>query len=263
MTGAARPAFPSAPAPAMGLGAAAAGGGEIQHMVSETGEQLSPIGSRPSLIDTTYDRLVDAIATDRLPPGARLNQRDLADQLMVSRQPISHALHRLKAAGLAVESGRKGLVVAPVDTARLTDLYDLRAEIEGLVAERAAAKVAGGKADAEEIDRLETMLAAGTRIDGTTPILDCITADVAFHLCLYRLCGSAVISETIEPLWPHFRRSMGRALSLEGHRRVSWRGHEAIATAILAGQPEAAREAMRAHIRTARETTLGRLASRA
>lgn len=232
-------------------------------MTAETVESLSPIASRPSLIDTTYDRLVDAIATDKLPPGTRLNQRDLADQLMVSRQPISHALHRLKAAGLAVETGRKGLVVAPVDTVRLTDLYDLRAEIEGLVAHRAATRIFRSLADPREVEQLRNMMSAGHRIDETTPILDCISADVAFHLCLYRLCGSDVVSETIEPLWPHFRRSMGRALTLEGHRRVSWQGHETVGEAILAGDAEAARHAIREHIRIAKETTLGRLASRA
>lgn len=228
-------------------------------MAESAQDGLTPIGLRPSLIDTTYDRLVDAIATDRLPPGTRLNQRDLAEQLMISRQPISHALHRLKAAGLAVETGRKGLVVAPVDLVRLTDLYELRAEIEGLVAERAARTLAAGTADPADVERLRALLAEGATIGEATPILDCIAADVAFHLCLYRLCGSAVISETIEPLWPHFRRSMGRALSLFDHRRVSWQGHEAIARAVLAGDAAAARAAMRQHIEVARAATLARL----
>lgn len=220
-------------------------------MLESPSDRLAPVDAGRSLTDTIYERLVDAIATDRLPPGGRLNQRDLAEQLMVSRQPVSHALHRLKASGLAAETGRKGLVVAPVDPDRLRDLYALRTEIEGLVAERAAANLRDGVADPADAARLAELAASGGGIDDATPVLDCILADVAFHLCLYRLCGSAVISETIAPLWPHFRRSMGRALSVASHRKVSWEGHAAIARAVLAGEPEAARQAARAHIEIA------------
>lgn len=224
--------------------------------LSEMVDALLPIGLNRSLTDTTYDRLVDAIATDRLPPGARLNQRDLADRLMVSRQPISHALNRLKATGLAVETGRKGLVVAPVDLVRLKDLYDLRTEIEGLVAARAAENIKAGACEPSDIAEMQRLLAFGAAISTESPVLDCITADVAFHLCLYRLCGSAVIAEAIAPLWPHFRRSMGSALSIHDHRKVSWDGHRAIAAGILAGDPVAARKAAREHIKTAGKTAL-------
>lgn len=220
-------------------------------IVGSSTEKLMPVDLHRSLTDTIYERLVDAIATDKLPPGARLNQRDLAEQLMVSRQPVSHALHRLKATGLATETGRKGLVVAPVDLVRLRDLYDLRTEIEGLVAARAAVAVKAGHADPADLDRLKHLIAFGGTIGTDTSVLDCILADVEFHLCLYRLCGSAVISEAIAPLWPHFRRSMGKALSIYNHRKVSWDGHNAIAGAVLAGDADAARKAARAHIERA------------
>ena len=218
--------------------------------------KLVPIDLQLSLTDTIYERLVDAIATDKLPPGARLNQRDLAEQLMVSRQPVSHALHRLKATGLAQETGRKGLVVAPVDPVRLGDLYELRTEIEGLVAARAAQHIHEGTASTADIDRLTQLIDFGGQIGEETSVLDCILADVEFHLCLYRLCGSAVISEAIAPLWPHFRRSMGKALSIYNHRKVSWDGHNAIARAVLAGEADAARQAARTHIETARREAL-------
>ena len=224
-------------------------------------EKLLPVDLNRSLTDTIYERLVDAIATDKLPPGARLNQRDLAEQLMVSRQPVSHALHRLKASGLATETGRKGLVVAPVDPLRLRDLYELRTEIEGLVAARAAANIRAGTAAPADRERLVQLIAFGAGISESTSVLDCILADVEFHLCLYRLCGSAVVSEAIAPLWPHFRRSMGKALSIYNHRMVSWEGHNAIARAVLGGDPEAARQAARRHIEIAGREALRTIGS--
>lgn len=219
-------------------------------------DKLRPIDLGRSLIDTVYDRLVDAIATDQLAPGARLNQRDLAEQLMVSRQPVSHALHRLRVSGLAAESGRKGLVVAPIDPRRLRDLYDLRMEIEALAAARATENMRQGLCRQEDVEHLAQVLKVGDTFTADTPVLECIAADVDFHLNIYRLCGSEVLIETIEPLWPHFRRSMGNALSIPGHREISWRGHHAIVDAIFAGDVAAARAAAREHIAIAGEVAI-------
>lgn len=220
---------------------------------------LSPIDLSQSLINKIYDRLVDAIATDRLQPGARLNQRELAETLNVSRQPVSHALHRLKASGLAIEAGAKGLVVAPIDRARLIDLYDLRAEIEGLVVERAANNIATGQCDETEIKALKALLAFGNKITKTTPVADCIEADVSFHRCLSRLAASDVITETINPLWPHFRRLMGRVLMQGTHRKTSWLGHRHITEAILAGDAPEARRLMKDHIQEAKMFILDKI----
>ena len=222
---------------------------------------LSPIDLSQSLINKIYDTLVDAIATDRLQPGSRLNQRELAETFKVSRQPVSHALHRLKSSGLAIESGSKGLVVAPIDTARLIDLYDLRAEIEGLVAERAAKNISLGIVDKSELKNLASLLSFGKKITKTTSVADCIDADVNFHSCLSRICGSDVIIETIEPLWPHFRRSMGRVLMNGAHRKTSWHGHTQIADAVLAGDMAEARKLMHAHIHDAKLFILEKIQS--
>lgn len=225
-------------------------------------DKLRPIDLGRSLIDTVYDRLVDAIATDQLSPGSRLNQRDLAERLMVSRQPVSHALHRLRVSGLAVESGRKGLVVAPVDPRRLRDLYDLRTEIEALAAARATENMRQGLCRPEDVEHLARVMQVGDTFTQDTPVLECIAADVDFHLNIYRLCGSDVLTETIEPLWPHFRRSMGNALSIPGHREISWRGHHAIVDAIFSGDAAAARAAARDHISIAGEVAIASLLSK-
>ena len=230
--------------------------------LDHTADKLRPIDVGRSLIDTVYDRLVDAIATDQLSPGLRLNQRDLAERLMVSRQPVSHALHRLRASGLAVEVGRKGLVVAPIDPKRLRDLYDLRTEIEALAAGRAAENVRMGLCGPAEIELLKRVVAVGSALTEQTSVLDCIAADVDFHLGIYRLCGSEVLMETIEPLWPHFRRSMGNTLGISGHREVSWRGHRAIADAILSGDIDRARATAREHISIAGNVAVRSLADR-
>ena len=88
-------------------------------------QMIEPLPNQPALIDQVHDRLVAAIADGSLPPGERLTQESVAAMLGVSRQPVSHALHLLRMQGLAIETGKRGLVVAPLDAARLRGLYQV------------------------------------------------------------------------------------------------------------------------------------------
>ena len=70
---------------------------------------MIPLDPTPNLIDQVYARILDGIVDRTLPPGHRIRQNELAEQLGVSRQPVSHALHLLHRQGLVAESGRQGL----------------------------------------------------------------------------------------------------------------------------------------------------------
>jgi DNA-binding GntR family transcriptional regulator len=210
---------------------------------------LQPIKMSASLIDTAYERLVEAIATGSLQPGERLTQEKLAARLQVSRQPISHALNRLRAAGLATGAGRR-LVVAPIDSRRLGELYQLRAAIDGLAARLAAEKVSAGNLVRELSPWIE-VLTRNRDLEDAAPTLDWIRADVRFHDAIYRLSCNSVLIETVEPLWPHFRRSMGNALSEQRRRFHTRNEHRTIAKAILEGRPNEAESAARYHVESA------------
>jgi DNA-binding GntR family transcriptional regulator len=208
-----------------------------------------------ALIDQVHDRLVAAIADGTLKPGERLTQGAVADRLGVSRQPVSHALQILKRRGLAVEAGRRGLVVAPVDGARILDLYRVRAALDGLAATLAAERVRDGAAPAAEIERLRALVSRGSAFGPSTPITALIDADVAFHSGLHRVSGSAAIVETVAEQWPHFRRSMGIVLADPAIRRRIWTEHADILERVLAGDLRGAETAARHHTERAGEET--------
>src|ERR1044072_5107864 len=122
---------------------------------------MEPLRPVPNLIERVYTGLLDAIAEGVLAPGNRLTQEAVADRLSVSRQPVSHALQLLKRQGLVVEQGKRGLAVAPIEPARIRDLYQVRAVLDGLAARLAAQRVEAGDASPREIAELEARLAAG------------------------------------------------------------------------------------------------------
>jgi len=224
---------------------------------------MKPIGLSPVLIDQVYDRLVEAIADGTLAPGQRVRQEALAELLGVSRQPVSHALQLLKRQRLVEEQGKRGLVIAGIDAARILALYQVRAALDGLAARQAALQVARGAAPGRDRQAAERAVADGRALTAAASVGAFIQADVAFHTAIYRLAGNPAIEETVAPQWPHLKRSMGAVLLYpDRHSRV-WAEHAAIAARILAGDEDGAGTAACEHALRAGAEAARRLATAA
>lgn len=205
---------------------------------------MTPLDPTPNLIDQVYARILDGIIDRTLPPGHRIRQNELAEQLGVSRQPVSHALHLLHRQGLVAESGRKGFEVTQLDPVQIRQLYEVRGAIDALAARLAAGRV---KTDLAARADLEMALRAGRSIDGKTPLARLIALDVDFHRAIYRLSGNPAVEEMIAPQWPHMRRSMATVLAELDYRQSAWTEHETVAAHILSGNAKAAEGAALAH----------------
>ena len=220
------------------------------------GAGMIPLDPFPNLIDQVYERILAAITDRTLPPGHRIRQNELAEQLGVSRQPVSHALHLLHRQGLVAESGRRGFEVTSLDPQSIRQLYEVRGAIDALAARLAAGRI---KIDASGRTALEAALRAGRAIDRRTALADLIALDVDFHRAIYRLSGNPAIEEMIAPQWPHMRRSMATVLAELDYRTNAWAEHEAIAAHILSGDAIAAESSAQAHAAGAGQMTEERL----
>jgi DNA-binding GntR family transcriptional regulator len=217
---------------------------------------MTPLDPFPSLIDQVYERILAGITDRSLPPGHRIRQNELAEQLGVSRQPVSHALHLLHRQGLVAESGRKGFEVTRLDPQRIRQLYEVRGALDALAARLAAQRA---KADASGRAQLEAALHAGRAIDQRTPLAELIALDVGFHRAIYRLADNPAIEEMIAPQWPHMRRSMATVLAELDYRASAWAEHETIAAQILSGNAKSAESSALAHAISAGRMTEERL----
>src|SRR6201996_8492308 len=85
-------------------------------------------------------QLADEIVRGALPPGAPLDETDIARRFSVSRTPVREALRQLVASGLVEARPHRGAVVARPTIDRLTGMFEAMAELEaicaGLAAER-------------------------------------------------------------------------------------------------------------------------------
>lgn len=225
---------------------------------------IERLTSQPALIDQVHDALVAAIADGTLAPGEKLTQEHVAEKLGVSRQPVSHALQLLRRRGLAVENGKRGLVVAPLDPERLRGLYQVRAALDGLAASLAATRAKAGALNSSARKDFITLVEQGIEMaGGGAGIRALIEADMAFHSAIYALSGNQAIVDTAAEQWPHFLRTMGAVLSEMMDPERIWREHRKILDLILAGDTRGAEMAAKDHAERAGEVTAKKLESMA
>lgn len=215
---------------------------------------ISPLELQPDLVQRAYDAVLDAICDGRLSPGERITQEALAAELGVSRQPVLQAFARLRREGFLTDVGRKGVQVTPLDMARLEQVYQVRAELDGL-----AAALAAGQPEAQRLQAVaeaRTWLAESDAADAATrshanasnaDLARLIAADMAFHRWLYRASGNPLIEPTLAMHWQHLRRYMGMVLSHFPARESIRREHESIVLAVEAGHVSQARDQAKSH----------------
>lgn len=88
--------------------------------------------------EQAYQQVRAAIVENRYPPGSRLVEARIAEDLGLSRTPIREALRRLEAEGLVVSEPNRGAMVRPLSETEVVDLYGLRIQLESYAAELAA-----------------------------------------------------------------------------------------------------------------------------
>ncbi len=99
---------------------------------------MKTLSIQPNLVEQVHGALLDDIASGKLAPGDRIIQEQIAQALGVSRQPVQQALALLRNQGVLHDAPGRGLIVAPLDTDHVQNMYDMRAVIEGLACRRAA-----------------------------------------------------------------------------------------------------------------------------
>ena len=196
-----------------------------------------------------YSLILDAIDRGRYPPGARLVETELAERFGVSRTPIREALGRLETQGVVAHDGRRGLVVASLDHNQLGELYEVRAEVEGL-----SARLAARHAAPEEQALLRRLVEDSRRL--TNDAAGLRDNNRRFHRQVHLASHNRYLVTMLDGI----RRSMALltmtslADPIRGAETVE--EHDAIVRAIEARDEDAADEAARRHISRAYETRL-------
>lgn len=219
---------------------------------------MRKVTSAPNRTEQVYTIVRDGICNGTLEPGRHLVQEELAASLGVSRQPVQQAMLLLKAEGLVIESGARGLYVAPMDPDRIVHHYQIRICLDQLAARLLAGRIAGG--DEAVRKRLETvggkLLKEGKNAQLQQEAAAAVALDMKFHSLIYECSGNPLIAAAAEPHWNFLRRVMISVLLHAGRGPTVWEEHESILETLLAGRVDIAEAEVASHILGAQQALL-------
>lgn len=97
--------------------------------------------SRSGLHEQAAARLRNMLVEGHIAPGAKLNERELAEALHISRTPLREAIKMLASEGLVDLLPNRGAVAVKLTEADVAHSFELLAELEGLAGELAARRI--------------------------------------------------------------------------------------------------------------------------
>lgn len=203
-------------------------------------EALAP---NKTLVEKAYEALLEAICCGDVRPGDRLNQDELALKLNVSRQPINSAIAMLKAQRFVQDTGKRGVIVAPIDQNLFDSIYQFRTAVEPLAVELACERMTS-----EAVGLGREIIAHGKSCVQSADHAAALQADMDFHSLIYQLSGNLIIVDTMMLNWRHLQRAMSEVLSVPGTSLRVWKEHEQVFSAMVRGDVRSAAELMKAHM---------------
>ena len=142
-----------------------------------------------SLTQLAYETLLAMIARRELRPGEHLVERQLCEELEVSRTPLRAALRTLAAQGLVVENRNRGCFIPKRDVREISQMNEARQALEGM-----AARLWTLRGQPEHLGELRetAMQAHDAALDGA--VSRYYDRDFSFHRLLLRHCDNDYIA---------------------------------------------------------------------
>ncbi|MCR5210219.1 MAG: GntR family transcriptional regulator [Lachnospiraceae bacterium] len=205
------------------------------------------------LRDVVCKTLRRAILAGKMPPGTRLLEVHLADEMGVSRTPIREAIRVLEQEGLVIMRPRRGAEVARITVPQMRDVLELRTVLDVLAVELACERATDE--DIKEIEKASKEFEQAV-YDGDLHVM--IEKDTVFHGMLVAASHNKklmIVNHDMEDQVNRYRYETEKEASARG---VLLKDHEAIIKALKERDKSAASEAARVHVLRQMEAFLKR-----
>lgn len=198
-----------------------------------------------------YGRLVSEIRAGALRPGDRLTETEIAERLGISRTPVREAIRQLESDGLVSHVPRVGVVVRRLDLAEITELYEMRAVLEGT-----AARLAARAGSEIELGEMETINAEMEQAADAAALAE---SNRQFHKVILNAARNRFLVRSVEAVQKTLL-ILGPSTMEESTRAAqAIAEHRQIIAALRARDGRAAETAMHTHIEAAHRARLRQL----
>lgn len=201
--------------------------------------------SRSSLSERAAVSLRKLILRNTLPPGSAVTEREVSDQLGISRTPAREAIRTLVGEGLIIVSDTGRLSIANPDLEAIINLVQVLRVLEGLASELAAQNASDAELGSIEQSHIKMADAVADSAD-----FKYFDANIAFHRAIVAASHNPALVQSHKFIDDQLYQARFRSSRKQGRREIAIEEHGRITAALLARDSEAARRAMTEHLTT-------------
>ncbi len=205
------------------------------------------------LREIVYEELKRQIMIGEIPPGTRMMEVELADDMGVSRTPIREAIRKLEKEGLVSIEPRRGAYASEISIKDMLDVLEVREFLEGMATGLAAQRITP-----EEVEAIKHATEAYKKAVESGNTDEIIKEDEIFHKMIVNCSGNKTLIQMVnqvEELALRFRYIYYEDFSR--YKNMPYE-HQEILDAIVSGDVERARETGDSHVLRLREFVVAR-----
>ena len=206
---------------------------------------------RANLHEQVAQRVRQMLVEGRIPPGAKLNERELCEVLDVSRTPLREAIKMLAAEGLVELLPNRGAIAVSLGEEDIRHTFEVMGGLEGLSGELAAQRITD--AELAELRALHfEMLAAWTRRD----LSNYYRLNALIHRAINAAAKNPVLSSTYDRVNARLHALRFRSNQDEEKWKTAVKEHEQMIEALAARDTKAMRAVLSAHLKNKLDVVL-------
>ena len=212
---------------------------------SATRPALAPLADTSTFADRAYVALRNVIVSLNVydqPGEVRLDERQLAQDLGVSRTPVREAMAQLEREGFVRSVPRRGIFVVRKTKLEVIELITAWAALESM-----AARLITTIASNEEIATLRKMFTKFENGELHAKLDEYSEVNIEFHQAIIRMSRNRVLMDLAANLFTHMRMIRRQTIGEEDRADRSIRDHMNIIQALEARETNRAEELVRAH----------------
>jgi DNA-binding GntR family transcriptional regulator len=209
---------------------------------------------RAALHEQVAHRLRQMLVEGAIAPGAKLNERELAELLSVSRTPLREAIKMLAAEGLVELLPNRGAIAVSLTEEDVLNTFEVMAGLEGLSGELAAQRIT--PAELAEIQAMQfEMMAAYTRRD--------LSTYYAINARIHRAINAAAKNPVLLTVYNQVNARLQALRFRSNQDGEKWKAavkeHERMIEALSARDAAGMRAVLVAHLHNKRDVVLEQL----
>ena len=204
-----------------------------------------------SLSSRVFHTIRENILSGKYATDEELKEKNIGEELGVSRTPVREAIRKLELEGFVVMIPRRGTYVANLSIKDINDVYEIRISLDVLAAGLAAERI-----NDDELETLQRLLVEiGQHIEENN-MDKIVEVDIAFHDVLYQASRNERLCNIINNLRKQITVIRGRSMMYPGRLADTMEEHRALVDSIAARDVERAQNAARIHLENAEHTLL-------